>query len=185
MRVILTGPESVGKTSLCKALAIHYSAQWVPEYARTYLETLHRHYTYDDVEHIAKVQLQRWNEAEGESMVFFDTFLIITKIWFAEVYGRMPNWIDAAIRNSKVELALLLLPDLPWEADPLRENGSDERRQYLFELYKKELEYYQIPYYIVSGNSDARIEDSIAKINIFLTQIDKTDDRKSNQSPCR
>lgn len=161
MIVVLSGPESVGKTSLCQALANCYQGQWLPEYARTYLESLPRHYQYSDVEHIAQVQYQTFMKYQrlGESQfVFFDTYLIITKIWFFLVYGRMPEWLDQAIRSSRIDLVLLLSPDLPWEEDPLRENGDNEKREFLFRLYKKELDYYSIPYYIVSGTGDGRLE---------------------------
>ena len=38
VKVVMFGPESTGKTTLAKALAEHYNTQWVPEYAREYLE---------------------------------------------------------------------------------------------------------------------------------------------------
>ena len=37
-RIVLYGPESTGKTSLAQGLAAHFKTQWVPEFARTYLQ---------------------------------------------------------------------------------------------------------------------------------------------------
>ena len=37
LRIALTGPESTGKSTLCRQLAAHYHAPCVPEYARAYL----------------------------------------------------------------------------------------------------------------------------------------------------
>lgn len=173
MIVVLTGPESVGKTSLCQVLAQSYQGAWVPEYARTYLESLSRQYVYEDVEHIAQVQyrtLQKYQQDACSGMVFFDTYLIITKIWFELVFDQVPGWLDQAIRNSRVDLVLLLSPDLPWEEDPLRENGDAEKRALLFELYQKELDFYHIPYYIVAGIGEVRLENCRQAIDNFLKE---------------
>ncbi len=138
MIIVVSGPESVGKTSLCQQLSEHYHGEWIPEYARTYLESLPFHYRYEDVEHIAEVQyktLQKHGLENRSELIFFDTYLVITKIWFQVVFDRIPQWLDGAIRNSPIDLVLLLKPDLPWVEDPLRENGSTEKREYLFQLY--------------------------------------------------
>ena len=37
-RIVLYGPESTGKTSLAQGLAAHFKTQWVPEFARVYLQ---------------------------------------------------------------------------------------------------------------------------------------------------
>jgi nicotinamide riboside kinase len=57
-KVVIIGPESTGKSSLCDLLAKHYNTIWCPEYAREYLLTHGTHYTYDDLLTIAKGQLQ-------------------------------------------------------------------------------------------------------------------------------
>jgi nicotinamide riboside kinase len=57
-KVVIIGPESTGKSSLCDLLAEHYVTIWCPEYAREYLLTQGTHYTYDDLLTIAKGQLQ-------------------------------------------------------------------------------------------------------------------------------
>ena len=36
-KVVVIGPESTGKSTLCQQLAEHYGVSWVPEYARQYL----------------------------------------------------------------------------------------------------------------------------------------------------
>ena len=33
-KVVVIGPESTGKSSLCAMLATHFSSSWCPEYAR-------------------------------------------------------------------------------------------------------------------------------------------------------
>ena len=36
-KIVVLGPESTGKSTLCAALAVHYQTIWTPEYARQYL----------------------------------------------------------------------------------------------------------------------------------------------------
>jgi NadR type nicotinamide-nucleotide adenylyltransferase len=37
-RIVVTGPESTGKTTLAQGLAERLATTWVPEYARAYLD---------------------------------------------------------------------------------------------------------------------------------------------------
>src|SRR5512145_834989 len=96
IRIALTGPECTGKSTLTIELAQHYNAPYFTEYARDYIGALDRDYTYDDVVHIAEVQMKqaRQDFPENACMVFFDTWLVITKVWFNVVFGRYPQWID-------------------------------------------------------------------------------------------
>jgi nicotinamide riboside kinase len=102
------------------------------------------------------------NRAGRKQAVFFDTFLIITKVWFEEVFSCCPHWLHQAIQTYKPDFALLCAPDLPWEADGVRENPHI--REYLFGKYEQELEFYSIPYGIVRGMGDDRLQRAISLI---------------------
>jgi len=168
--IVLTGPESTGKSVLTQQLAKHFNGFAVKEYAREYVEGLDRSYTFDDIEVIARHQVEEYsffNEATGpKDLVFFDTFLIITKVWFEEVFGCCPIWLDKAIRDLKINLALICFPDLVWVADGVRENP--DRRQYLYQRYLKDLEIYGIPYRIIKGNGDRRTINAVNYVNVLL-----------------
>jgi len=56
-KIVIIGPESTGKSSLCEQLAQHYDSLWCPEFAREYLLTNGASYSYDDLLAIAKGQL--------------------------------------------------------------------------------------------------------------------------------
>jgi len=155
--VVITGPESCGKSTLAGQLSQEFGGQLVPEYARKFVESLNQSYKYEDVEHIARYQYDEFIKlcSKKDSLLFFDTYLIITKVWFTHVYKRCPLWLDKAIRHSKVDLFLLCMPDLVWVSDNVRENGH--LRGYLFEQYKIELEQYGFNYVVVSGEGEDRI----------------------------
>ena len=56
-KIVVIGPESTGKSTLCELLANHFQTKWVAEYAREYLLTNGKEYTYDNLLTIAKEQL--------------------------------------------------------------------------------------------------------------------------------
>lgn len=69
-RIVITGPESSGKSTLTKLLAKEYKTSFVQEYAREYLEKIDRPYELEDVLIMAKEQLKQEEEAL-EKIVFF------------------------------------------------------------------------------------------------------------------
>ena len=158
-KVGIIGPESTGKSSLGQYLAKRYGATYVPEYARDYVASLHRPYTYDDVCHIARKQIEQIKEVgsgkwEASDIIFFDTELIVTRVWFDYVYGKAPDWLLSAMQQYKMDTYLLTYPDIPWIPDPTRENGSDEIRLQLFHHYEQEIQALDAPYYIIRHTDD-------------------------------
>ena len=156
-KIIVTGPESSGKTTLCKALSEHYDLTYIKEYAREYLTDLGRDYTQEDLLKISKEQLESENNSQ-----LLDTDLITIKIWSKYKYGSCDNWILTQIKKQKSEKRFYLLckPDIPWKADPLRENPNN--REELFELYKEELGNLGHNYFIVEGGN--KVEQAIYQI---------------------
>ena len=66
-KIVVLGPESTGKSTLCKLLAEHFNTIWCTEYAREYLLANGTGYTFNDLLAIAKGQLAL--EAAAESLV--------------------------------------------------------------------------------------------------------------------
>ena len=165
LKIIVTGPESSGKTTLCKALSKHFNLPFSKEYAREYLDALNRDYNQDDLLKIAKGQLQAENGIQ-----LLDTDLITLKIWSEYKYGSCDKWILNQIEKQKSEKRFYLLcnPDIPWEADPQRENPND--REELFKIYKGELEKLKHNYFIVEGTEDERIIQCVSSIKNLLIQ---------------
>ncbi|MDD4993663.1 MAG: ATP-binding protein [Paludibacter sp.] len=167
IKIAILGPESTGKTALAKALAEYYNAPWVPEYAREYVEGLTVPYTFDDVCRIAGQQIEHEKQFKNSStekaeFVFFDTDLIITKVWFEYRFGSVPEFVTRWMADNKFDLYLLCAPDLPWEADPVREHGTD--REFFFEWYKREIEQTEKPYVIVTGIGPDRLQNAVQAI---------------------
>ena len=121
----------------------------MPEYARTYVEQKgSTEVTWDELCAIARHQIEEIKSPSGE-VVFFDTELIVSKVWFDYAFGRVPQWLNEAIARYSMDVYLLTYPDLPWIPDPARSNGSDTIRMELFERYESEIQALDIPYYII------------------------------------
>ncbi len=56
-KIVIIGPESTGKSTLCEKLAAHFHTSWCPEYAREYLQAHGTDYSYDTLLTIAKGQV--------------------------------------------------------------------------------------------------------------------------------
>ncbi len=152
-KIGIIGPESTGKSSLARYLARRYKGTCVPEYARTYVEQKGTtEVSYEELCEIAKHQVDELaaiSSQPSDNLYFFDTELILTKVWFDYAFGRVPEWLNDAIRRYPMDTYLLTYPDIPWVPDPARSNGSDAIRMELFERYEAEIESLNIPYYII------------------------------------
>ena len=156
MKIAIIGPESTGKTTLAKALAQQFNGTYVPEYAREYIERKGtRDVSFDELCDIARHQIEEIKAVSGQpsAVSFFDTELIVTKVWFDYAFGRVPEWLDEAIKRYPMDVYLLTVPDIPWQPDPARYNGSDAIRQELFDRYEAEIQALNIPYYIINHTS--------------------------------
>ena len=164
LKIIITGPESSGKTTLCKALSKHFNLPSQKEYARKYLDELERDYKKNDLMEIAKGQLK-----SEQNTQLLDTDLITIKIWSNYKYGSCDKWILDQLEKQKSENRYYLLckPDIPWESDQQRENPND--REEIFEIYKKELGALGPDYFIVEGGN--RTKNSISKIPPIISII--------------
>ena len=161
--IVITGAESTGKSALTGFLAGHYKAPAIHEFARSYIEQLGRKYTYDDVELIARKQVEQLEEIKkiNSRIIFVDTWLIITKIWFEEVFGYVPEWIETEIRKANIDLFLVCDIDLPWVPDPVRENGG-EKRIYLQNRYIENIRNYGFKFHIVKGENHERFLNALS-----------------------
>lgn len=164
-RIAITGPESTGKSMLAKQLAETYKTSWVPEYARDYIQNLHRNYHYDDILAIAKKQHDLMQHAghNAYGYIFFDTELLVTKIWCEFKFGKCHPWILETLKKQQIDLYLLMDIDLPWQPDPQREHP--DKRKILFDLYQQNLENLNFKYKIISGNGMERTQNAITAIN--------------------
>jgi len=161
-KIILTGPESSGKSTLAQQLAAHFETEWLPEYSREYLQNLNRNYHEEDLYEMAKGQFLKEKEAKekailtGEKRLICDTSFLVLKIWSIVKYGRCHPFILENLDNHNDAFYILCGTEIEWEFDPLRENPND--RKELYAIYKRELETMNAHFVEVSGSKVERLK---------------------------
>ena len=162
-KIVIIGGESTGKSTMCKLLADYYNTQWVPEYAREFIENLKREYNQGDLFKIAKGQIELENKLSNQSnsFLFCDTNLYVIKVWSEHKYNACDIQILNLITKQSYDAYLLLSPDIPWSDDPLREHPDEKDRNYFFNIYKEIVESSKLPFVIIKGNENERLKAAI------------------------
>jgi NadR type nicotinamide-nucleotide adenylyltransferase len=171
-KIVIIGPESTGKSTLCEGLATHYHTEWVREYARGYMLTHGTIYSYDDLSTIARGQLALEDAAvaapTGGRVLFIDTDLYVMKVWSEYVFGRCETWILQEIVVRHYDGYLLCRTDLPWVKDELREYPDLATRERLYHIYKDLLVNQGVPWVEIGGQADERLQNAIEAVECLL-----------------
>ena len=170
MRVVVTGSECTGKTSLAKALAEHYDTPWVPEYARQFVLDKGAAADPGDVEAIARGQIELENQlaARAPSLLIQDTDLLSTVIYSRHYYGSCPAWIDEALNGRFADLYLLAGIDIPWIPDGDQRDRGD-RREEMQELFRRALIERELNFVEIRSSRQQRLRESVSIIDKLLS----------------
>jgi len=131
-RVSVFGPESCGKTTLCRDLAPRYGGVWTPEYARTWLEEPGKEVSPEALRLIVRGQIAA-EEAlalAAERALINDTDPLLTAVWSEALFGAVDPWILAAAQGRRYDMTLLVDVDVPWQADPVRYLPDQSRAEF-------------------------------------------------------
>lgn len=179
IKVVIIGPESTGKSTLCKLLAAHYQTLFCPEYARDYLMKHGTAYTYEDLLTIAKGQVaaeedyirevassnQKVVSPIEKTILFIDTDMYVMKVWCEFVFGKCHSYILEQIAKRKYDLYLLCNIDLPWEKDELREYPDLDTRAELYGIYKDLLLKQDTRWVDISGDYNQRLQSAVKAVD--------------------
>ena len=157
MKIVLTGPECSGKTTLATQLAEHYGVSIGPEPAREHLQP-EQVYQPSDLLQLAVTQCRLEINASPKLQVL-DTDLQNIYLWWQEKFGPAPTTLQrcyADYSSQRDRIYLLCRPDIPWEFDPLRENPRDRDR--LYQLYRDDLTARKLTYGVIEGQADQRLD---------------------------
>ena len=168
IKIALFGPESTGKTTLAKQLAEYYQTEWVPEFARDYLQKKWEENQHicveDDMLPIAYGQVALENEklSLAKKYLFCDTNLMVTKVFSEVYYGSCGSLLNEAALEHDYDLFFLTDIDVPWEKDDIRDKA--EGRETVFSVFKQTLIDHKKPFITLSGNKESRLAKATAII---------------------
>jgi NadR type nicotinamide-nucleotide adenylyltransferase len=197
-KIVIIGPESTGKSTLCKQLAEHYNTLWCPEFAREYLLKHGMNYSFDDLLTIAKEQIvleDKYAEEVGKTgrpddektvagdstnssgladpltsrLLFIDTDMYVMKVWCEFVFDNCHRFILDQIVERTYDLYLLCNIDLPWVKDELREYPDLESRQRLHFIYKDIMINQPVPWVDISGGYEERLQAAITAVDAIIS----------------
>jgi NadR type nicotinamide-nucleotide adenylyltransferase len=157
-RIVLTGPECTGKSTLAARLAKELGAPLVEEMARIFAAAVQRELTEQDVEVIAR----RAIEAEDRVLrghppgIVLDTDLISTIVYGRHYYRFRSEWLEGEARARLGDLYLLCAPDVPWVADGIRDRPGDRRE--MLKEFRDVLAEFGATVVEISGLGEARYE---------------------------
>jgi nicotinamide riboside kinase len=172
LKIALYGPESTGKTTLAKQLAEHYKTEWIPEFAREYLQEKWNKTQQICEEHdllpIAVGQTKSENKAlkKANKLLFSDTCLLVTKVYSDIHYGQTNPILEKAAKKHKYDLFILTDVDVPWEKDDLRDAPS--KRKDNLRVFEDVLIRYNKPYLTLSGSKENRVQEAISWIDNLI-----------------
>ncbi|WP_394773714.1 DUF4301 family protein [Flavobacterium sp.] len=169
IKIALFGPESTGKTTLAKQLAEYYETQWVPEFARDYLQEKWEENQHlcvaDDMLPIAYGQVDLENEklSSANKYLFCDTNLMVTKVFSEMYYGFCDPLLNEAALEHEYDLFFLTDIDVPWEKDDIRD--TPKGRETVFSVFKQTLIDTNKLFITLSGDKKCRLAKAISIID--------------------
>lgn len=169
-RIVLTGAECTGKSTLAQALSGYYGEPWTTEFVREYVNPLDRELTREDLEPIAKGQIatEDANLSKAKRFVLHDTNLLSSIIYANHYFGEVIDWVNEAFLARDYTLYLLCTPHgIDWQDDP-GQRDSPAARTELQAKFKESLDALQLPYVELSGDATERFGEAIQAIDAML-----------------
>lgn len=170
IRVVLTGAECTGKTGLAKALSGYFGEPWTGEFVRQYVDTLDRELTREDLEPIAKGQLEQEDRAldQAKQLILHDTNLLSSILYANHYFGEQLEWVNERFLSRDYALYLLCSPEgITWQADP-GQRESPATREELHQKFKESLQSLELPHLELTGNEEQRFGEAVLAVDKIL-----------------
>ncbi|TVP78338.1 MAG: NadR-like protein [Puniceicoccaceae bacterium] len=169
-RIVITGAECTGKSTLTQALSGYYGEPWTAEYVRSYVEQVRREPELADLPKIFAGQLTSEDAALNQATrcVLHDTNLLSSILYANHYFEQREESEMEQFLSRDYALYLLCSPEgVPWKADP-GQRDSPEARDRLHAKFKESLDTLQLPYIELTGASTARFGEAVRAIDGLL-----------------
>lgn len=169
--LVLTGPESSGKSWLAASIQQTFGGLIVGEYVRHFIDQQQRDTCYADITPIAQGQLA-WEDAAraaAPALLILDTHLLSNMLWSQTLFGACPPWLEEQLLARHYDLHLLLSPaDAPWVADGQRCQPDLVDRQDFYRNCQAWLQQHQQAHVVIEGDWPQRQQRALAQVEAWL-----------------
>ena len=186
-RIVVTGSECTGKTSLAQELALALDAPLTLEAARLYGETSEQPLSLATVEPIARLSMRIEDETIAQAggspppLLVRDTDLVSTVVFAHHYYGKAPAWIELEARARRGDLYLLCAPDIPWRPDSLRDRPL--AREEIHEAFIQHLNRIGARVVTIQGTGRARFVAALAAVRVWRAARARAEATSSRRDP--
>ncbi|WP_085646489.1 MULTISPECIES: AAA family ATPase [unclassified Pseudomonas] len=169
--IVLTGPESTGKSWLAAGIQQQFGGLRVDEYVRWFIEQNPRDTCLADVPEIARGQLQ-WEDAaraQQPRLLILDTHLLSNMLWSRTLFGECPPWLETELLARHYDLHLLLSPEqIEWTDDGQRCQPDLSERLAFYQATRTWLENHHQPLQIIKGDWAERQQRAFDAVHTLL-----------------
>lgn len=169
--VVLTGPESTGKSWLAAGIQQQFGGLRVDEYVRWFIEQNPRDTCLADIPEIARGQLQ-WEDAaraQQPRLLILDTHLLSNILWSQTLFGACPSWLESELLARHYDLHLLLSPEqIDWTDDGQRCQPDLRERLAFYHSTREWLERHRQPLQIIQGDWAQRQAQAFESVRTLL-----------------
>jgi len=172
IRIVVTGAECTGKSTLASSLSGYYGEPWTEEYVRSYVEKLDREINSSDLEPIAKGQLALEDHPIelAKRFILHDTNLLSTILYANHYFGEQLDWVNDAFLRRDYDLYLLCTSEgVDWQDDP-GQRDSPAARDALEGKFKESLQRLQLAHLELTGSPEARFGEAVLAIDQLLCE---------------
>ncbi|KAF0866677.1 AAA family ATPase [Pseudomonas sp. LD120] len=169
--LVLTGPESSGKSWLASELHARFGGLQVGEYVRHFIEQQRRDTCLADIPEIARGQLAWEDQARSRQpeLLILDTHLLSNLLWSQTLFGDCPAWLESQLLARHYDLHVLLSPEgVAWSDDGQRCQPQLAQRQAFFEATRQWLERHQQSYQVIGGDWQQRRQQAFDRVQQLL-----------------
>lgn len=169
--IVLTGPESTGKSWLAAGIQQQFGGLRVDEYVRWFIEQNARDTCLADIPEIARGQLQ-WEDAaraQQPRLLILDTHLLSNMLWSQTLFGECPPWLETELLARHYDLHLLLSPEqIEWTDDGQRCQPDLSERLAFYQATRTWLENHRQPLQIIKGDWAERQQQAFDAVRTLL-----------------
>ncbi|PCJ81769.1 MAG: hypothetical protein COA49_04500 [Bacteroidetes bacterium] len=149
IRVVLTGVENSGKSTLIKPLAKKLNWPYILELCRENEDVLNGNETFETLLNLHKLNESRVHElrVNTKSMgILCDTGPVVLDFWSKSVFGESIFNYDHEITKIEVDLYLLCSTIEEWEMDPIRVIPDYNTRVQIHRRFRGRLQELNLPF---------------------------------------